>query len=363
MIRRDLIKNFDIWLFLVTLVLIGIGIAVIYSATYEGQAKCNYPARQLAWAGVGIVALFIGLAIDYKVLNRFAYLFYFLNAGLLLLVLVSGKVVLGAQRWLHFGAFSFQPSELAKVTVIMVLARFLGDRKEHLNNPRCLIWAFLLVFIPMILVILQPDLGTALVMLPILFVLLYIAGVPRRYLSTLIAAGLVISPFLLFLLKDYQKSRLLVFLNPNVDPLGAGYATNQAKIAIGSGGLFGKGWLSGTQTQLRFLPENRTDFIFATIGEEFGFIGSLLLLGLYAFIVLRGIQIAQQSKDITGILLASGISLMLVLHVFVNVGMAVGIMPVVGLPLPLISYGGSFMATILLSIGLLMNVRMRRFTF
>ena len=363
MIERNLIRNFDIWLFLVTLFLVGIGVAVIYSATYQAGEEYDYPLRQLSWAGVGFMALFVGLLVDYKKLDRFAYLFYFVNLGLLLLVLVSGKVVLGAQRWLRLGAFSFQPSELAKITVIMVLARFLGERKGQFANRWCLAGAFLLVFVPMILVTQQPDLGTGLVLLPILFALLYIAGVPRRYLWKLVAAGLVISPFLFFLLKDYQKSRLLVFLNPDADPLGAGYATNQAKIAIGSGGLFGKGWLSGTQTQLRFLPENRTDFIFATVGEEFGFVGSLLFLGLYAFIIMRGIQIAQQAKDVTGALLASGISVMLGLHVFVNVGMAVGTMPVVGLPLPLISYGGSCMVTTLFSIGLLMNVRMRRFTF
>ncbi len=363
MIERNLIRNFDIWLFIVTLFLVGVGVAVIYSATYQAGEEYDYPLRQLSWAGVGFAALFVGLIVDYKKLDRLAYLFYIVNVGLLLLVLVSGKVVLGAQRWLSLGTFSFQPSELSKITVIMVLARFLGERKGRLDNRWCLSGAFLLVFVPMILVTQQPDLGTGLVLLPVFLALLYIAGVPRRYLWKLVAVGLVISPFLFFLLKDYQKSRLLVFLNPDADPLGAGYATNQAKIAIGSGGLFGKGWLSGTQTQLRFLPENRTDFIFATVGEEFGFVGSLLFLGLYAFIIMRGIQIAQQAKDVTGALLASGISAMLVLHVFVNVGMAVGTMPVVGLPLPLISYGGSCMVTTLFSIGLLMNVRMRRFTF
>jgi rod shape determining protein RodA len=361
MIKRNLIRDFDIWLLLVTVLILGIGMAVIYSATYDIEGA-NYPARQFAWAGIGIIALFLGLLINYKVVMRFAYFLYFLNVGLLLLVLVSGRVVLGAQRWLYFGGFSFQPSELAKVTVIIVLARFLGDRKGRLT-PWGLACAFMLVFAPMIFVIQQPDLGTALVMLPILFVLLYMAEAPRRYLYGLVIAGLTVSPFLWFILKDYQKSRLLVFLNPNIDPLGAGYATNQARIAVGSGGLFGKGWLSGTQTQLHFLPENRTDFVFATVGEEFGFIGAVVLLGLYAFIIIRGLQIAQQSRDGAGKLLASGISMMLLFHVFVNVGMAVGIVPVVGLPLPLVSYGGSCLVTMLLSIGLLMNVRMRRFTF
>ncbi len=363
MIERHLIRDFDIWLLLVTLVLIGLGVAMIYSATYQAGGRHNYPMRQLAWAGVGLIALSVALLVDYNKLVRLAYLFYVINIGLLLMVLVSGKVVLGAQRWLHVGVFSIQPSELAKITVVMVLTRFLVEHKQQLHRRSRLIWAFLLAFIPMILVIRQPDLGTGIVILPVLFALLYIAGVPRRYLWTLIGAGLVFSPFLFFLLKDYQKSRLMVFLNPNIDPLGAGYATNQAKIAIGSGGMFGKGWLRGTQTQLHFLPENRTDFIFATAGEEFGFIGSLLLLGLYVFMIVRGIQTAQQAKDMTGALLASGISVILVLHVFVNVGMATGIMPVVGLPLPLISYGGSFMVATLFSIGLLMNVRMRRFTF
>ncbi len=361
MINRNLIGDFDIWLFLVTLLILGIGMGVIYSATYHLEGV-NYVARQCTWAGIGIIALFLGLVVDYKAVMRLAYLFYFINVGLLLLVLISGRAVLGAQRWLHFGSFSFQPSELAKVTLVIVLSRFLGDRKGQLTlwSLAC---AFMLVFIPMILVIEQPDLGTALVMLPILLVLLYIAKAPRRYLVTLVIAGLIVSPLLWFILEDYQKTRLLVFLNPDIDPLGAGYATNQARIAIGSGALFGKGWLSGTQTHLHFLPENRTDFIFGTVGEEFGFIGSVVLLGLYAFIIIRGLKIAQQAKDASGRLLASGISMMLLLHVFVNVGMATGIMPVVGLPLPLMSYGGSCLATTLLSIGLLLNVRMRRFTF
>ncbi len=363
MIKQNLIKNFDVWLFLVTLLLVVVGIAVIYSATYQMGGKSSYPEKQFYWACIGLIALFLGLFIDYKTFDRLAYLFYFMNLGLLLLVLISGKVVFGAQRWLSFGAFSFQPSELAKVTIIMVLARFLGDRKKQLNSIWCLLGAFALGIVPMVLVILQPDLGTGIVILPVLFAILYVAGVPRRYLWILVIAGLLFSPVLFSLLKDYQKSRLLVFINPDADPLGAGYATNQAKIAIGSGGLLGKGWLSGTQTQLSFLPENRTDFVFATMGEEFGFIGSIFLLGLYTFIVIRGVQTAQQSKDFSGALLASGISVMIALHVFVNVGMAVGIMPVVGLPLPLISYGGSCTVTTLFAIGLLINIRMRRFTF
>lgn len=362
MTKRSLIKNFDIWLFLTTVLLLGVGVAVIHSATCHLGSITNYTARQFMWAGIGIMVLLLVLAVDYKVLNRLAYLFYFINIGLLVFVLVAGKAVLGAQRWLHLGVFSFQPSELAKVVIIMVLARYLGDRKGHISLS-CLVCTFVFVLIPMILVVQQPDLGTALVMLPILLAVLYIAGVSKKYLVTLVGAGLVVAPFLWFILKDYQKSRLLVFVNPNADPLGAGYATNQARIAIGSGGFFGKGWLSGTQTQLRFLPENRTDFVFATIGEEFGFIGSVIILGLYAFIIIRGLQTAQQAKDMPGKLLAGGISVMLLMHVFVNVGMALGIMPVVGLPLPLISYGGSCLVTTMLSIGFLINIRMRRFTF
>ncbi len=361
MIERNLIRDFDIWLFLATVVLVVIGVIVIYSATYQVEGA-NYSVRQSVWAGIGIIVLFLVLMIDYTVVMRLAYLFYFLNVGFLLLVLVSGKVVGGAQRWLYFGSFSIQPSEVAKLTMVVVLSRFLEDRKGQWS-PWSLARAFVLVFIPMLLVIQQPDLGTSLVMLPILFGLLYVAKVPRRYLITLIVVGLVVSPLLWFILEDYQKSRLLVFLNPNIDPLGAGYATNQARIAIGSGELFGKGWLSGTQTHLHFLAANRTDFVFATVGEEFGFIGSVALLALYGFVIIRGLQIAQQSKDTAGRLLASGISMMLLFHVFVNVGMATGIVPVVGLPLPLVSYGGSCLATTLLSIGLLINVRMRRFTF
>ncbi len=340
-----------------------IGIATVHSATHGVSSTVNYTLRHAAWVGVGLIFLFIAVLIDYQLLVRFAYPLYAVSLGLLALVLVFGKTVGGAQRWLTLGGFTFQPSELVKLMLILALAKFFNDREGQVKDVKCLIIASILVLVPMALVIQQPDLGTALLFMPILFTLVCIAGVPSKYLAKMTGLGLAVLPSFWFILKDYQKDRLLVFWNPDIDPLGAGYSINQSRIAIGSGGIFGKGWLAGTQTQLRFLPENRTDFIFSGIGEEFGFVGVLFLLGLYAFIVMRGIRIAKESKDVGGSLIAAGVSAMLVLHVFINVGMATGILPVVGMPLPLVSYGGSATVSTLAAIGLLINIRIRRFMF
>lgn len=363
MTGQNPIKNIDYALVSAALVLAGAGIAFIYSASVGLSGAVNYPLRQAAWAGMGLVFMAAAVLIDYRHLVRLAYFIYLVSLAALVLVAVHGRAVGGAQRWLALGGFAVQPSEFVKLAVILTLAKFFGNREDQVKSVKILIGAAVLVLIPMALVIQQPDLGTALLLMPIFFAIVFSAGVPGRYLGAILAGGGAVLPFFWFMLKDYQKSRLMVFWNPDIDPLGAGYSINQSRIAIGSGGFLGKGWLSGTQTQLSFLPENRTDFIFSTVGEEFGFLGALAVIGLYTFIVMRGIRIAREAGDLEGALVASGVSVMLVLHLSVNVGMASGILPVVGMPLPLLSYGGSATISAFIALGLLINIRCRRFTY
>jgi rod shape determining protein RodA len=274
-----------------------------------------------------------------------------------------GKTALGAQRWISIGGIGIQPSEFSKIFTILALARIIGDDPNCLKTKRGLLKPFLIAFVPMFLIFKQPDLGTAIVILPIFLAMIWVGGVRLKYFFTAIFGGLAALPFFWHFLKDYQKDRLMVFINPNVDPLGAGYTINQSKIAVGSGRLLGKGWLSGTQNQLNFLPERHTDFIFSVVGEEWGFIGAVVVIGLFLFLVLRGLKIAQETNNLSGKLIATGITTMLALHVIINIGMTLGLMPVVGMPLPFISYGRSALTANLIAIGFLFNVRIHRTVF
>ncbi len=370
MIDRRLLKNFDYVLFFLTLLITSIGIAMIYSASYYhghllSSAGLSYPFRQFIWAAIGLVALLAVITVNYQTIMKYAYLLYGLNVLFLILVFVFGTVSRGARRWINLGFFSFQPSELIKITVILALAYYLRDRNREIKKVRALLVPFALVLLPFALIVKQPDLGTAFVLLPILFIMLYMAGAKLRHLTVIVLIGmLVVAPLTYrFLLKDYQKERLTVFLNPNLDPLGSAYSLNQSKIAIGSGQFWGKGWLKGSQTHLRFLTAQYTDFIFPVIAEEWGFVGSSILLLLYLALLARGMAIALRAKDSFGALLAVGLTTMVGFHIFVNVAMTMGMMPITGLPLPLMSYGGSSLLITMLSIGLLLNINMRRFMF
>jgi rod shape determining protein RodA len=282
---------------------------------------------------------------------------------LLVLVLVLGRARLGAQRWFNVGGVAIQPSEFCKLIYVIMMASYLGHSREHLSELKGFFVPVLLTVPPFVLILLQPDLGTALVLVPVFFAMLFIAGTRMRYLIVTGVGGILFSPVFWHFLRDYQKKRLLVFLNPDMDPLGAGYTIIQSKIAIGSGGLFGKGWLSGTQNMLNFLPERHTDFIFSVIGEEWGFMGAVMLITLYFILLKRAVMIVERTTDIYGRLLGVGIITMLGFQVFVNVAMTIGMMPVVGIPLPLISYGGSSLWTTIIAIALLLNVDMRRTRF
>ncbi len=364
---KHLLRNVDWTCFALALVLSAVGVLTIYSTTL-GQAGAaglhlGYAQRQLLWVIVGIFLLAAASLIDYERIMRHSYLIYAGAIALLLLVPLIGQESFGAQRWISVGPVRFQPSEFAKIAVIMAMARFLGTKREELKSPRYVLMALALVGTPMLLIASQPDLGTAIVLLPVALVMLYLAGVPRRTLAVILLCMMLVSPLLWFMLHDYQRARLQVFLNPNTDPAGSGWAIIQSKIAIGSGGLFGKGWGAGPMTNLRFLTASTRDFVFSTIAEEWGFIGATGLLALYGALLGRALATARLARDRTGTLLAGGLATLVFVHVLVNVGMAMGMMPVVGLPLPFLSYGGSSLLATMLAVGLLMNVRMHRFVF
>ncbi|MDD4939744.1 MAG: rod shape-determining protein RodA [Candidatus Omnitrophica bacterium] len=350
-----------------------IGILSIYSSTYqkEGEFWQLVYKRQLLWFILGLAFFFLASKINYRGLWDITYFLYGTCLFLLLLVFVLGIVRLGAQRWLRFFWFSVQPSEIAKLATVIFLARYFSTKSlqdlslnvNRLGITRSLFLPLFFVAIPMVLVLEQPDLGSAAMLLFIFLAMLFLAGVRKRYIFLILSAIVLCLPLLWHLMRDYQKDRLLVFLNPNLDPLGAGYTIIQSKIAIGSGGLFGKGWLSGTQSSLRFLPESHTDFIFATFAEEWGIAGCLALLFLYYSLIKEGILIARRCADNFGRLLALGISSSLALQVFVNISMNMGLAPVVGLPLPLMSYGGSSMFLTFISLGILANISKTRAIF
>lgn len=352
-------KNFDKTLFLTVLAILFVGLLTLYSASVRYHSQ-TIVFRQITWIFIGIILLFLILHIDYQNFISISYLLYGINIFLLVLVLFFGKARGGAYRWISLGAFNLQPSELAKITLVLALSSYISRRKTNITKISFLFKVFCLVLPAFIFILIEPDLGSALLLIPITLAVLFMAGAKARHLVSVIFLGLSSIPFFWQFLKDYQKERLFVFINPNVDPLGSGYTIIQSKIAIGSGGLLGKGWLSGTQNQLNFLPERHTDFIFSVVGEEWGFLGALILIFLYLVIVLRGIKIIRTTPDQYGRLIATGFITMFFLQVTINIGMTIGFLPIVGLTLPLISYGGSSIITTLAYIGFLLNIGMRR---
>ncbi|HIU64801.1 MAG TPA: rod shape-determining protein RodA [Candidatus Avacidaminococcus intestinavium] len=358
-----ILKRLDYILLLAVLLLVGIGIMLIGSATHVNVVADDrywYVGRQMTFAALNLVFMFFCLRFDYRVLEDLSTKLYIFNLLMLVAVMVFGQTALGAQRWIQLGPISIQPSEFSKIIMIIALAAFLNKRLDHLESFWDWVPVFGYVFVPFILVMKQPDLGTSLVFLAILFGLMVLCGFKKKYFMRLIGVGVVSAPLLWTMLQEYQKMRLKVFLDPGLEPQGAGYHVIQSMIAIGSGELVGKGLFAGTQSQLNFLPENHTDFIFAVAGEEFGFIGTTFILLLYLLIIYRGINIAMDATDNFGTLLAVGIVSMFVFHVLVNVGMTAGIMPVTGVPLPFLSYGVSSLTTNMILTGLLLNIEVRQ---
>jgi len=354
--RISHILRLDVPLLLGLMCLTTVGLIILYSASGQNM---DVIYRQLMRLGLAFFVMLVVAHIPPSFFRTWSFAFFTLGLIMLVAVLTVGDVGKGAQRWLDLQVFKFQPSELMKIAVPMMVARFISDTPLPPTFGRMMV-ALLIVLVPTLLIIRQPDLGTSLLVAGAGLVVLFLAGLRWRLIIGAIAAGAIAAPVLWSNMHTYQQQRVLTFLHPEDDPLGSGYHIIQSKIAVGSGGLFGKGWLNGTQSQLDFLPERHTDFIFAVLGEEFGFIGALLLLSLYAFVILRGLYLASTSQDCYGRLLAGSMIVTFLIYLFVNIGMVIGLLPVVGVPLPLVSYGGTSLVTIMIGFGIIMSANSHR---
>ena len=348
--------HLDLPLLIGLLLLCGLGLAVLYSASGQDMGQIQ---RQLIRLGLAFFVMLVAAQIHPTTLKRWSPWLYLVGIALLVAVLVFGQMGKGAQRWLDLGFFRFQPSEMVKLAVPMMIAWFLAEKPLPPDWKR-LLFSLVLIIIPVLLIFKQPDLGTSLLVASAGIFALFLAGISWRIIGGALASLTALAPALWFYMKDYQRQRVLTFMNPESDPLGSGYHIIQSKIAIGSGGVYGKGWLNGTQSNLDFLPERHTDFIFAVMAEEFGFIGILLLLSLYLFIIIRGLYIASRGQDTYSRLLGGSLILVFFVYLFVNTGMVSGILPVVGVPLPLISYGGTSLVTLMAGFGILMSIHTHR---
>lgn len=435
-LNRDSSSRYDFTLIIVVTVLIAFGCLMIYSAGFDSIEKINkgFYQKQIIWFVIGFILMILLTLINYQQLGDYALHIYGFLLVVLILTTIFGTPIRNTRAWLNLGFFSIQPSEFMKLSVVIVLAKYLELRERDMRNFRELLIPSLVVLIPMGIILKQPDFGTAVIFVPVLFTMLYVGGadvshllsiiaiaaialivpmiltyrewvgaegsnfileffkdvsllsivsgillfiaiisfifhffIPRQYLrriyipSTVVSLGFFLSVVIQNFFKTYQKKRILVFLNPDLDPHGSGYNIIQSKIAIGSGGFFGKGFLKGSQSQLGFLPEKTSDFIFSVVAEEMGFIGALFMLVLFGYIIFKGIQTALDSKDKFGSMLASGISAIFFFHLLINVGMVIGIMPVTGLPLTFVSYGGSNLIMAMIGVGIILNIRMRKY--
>lgn len=435
MLDSDMKRGFDYYIFGAVVLLGFIGVMMIYSGTHTLPNNVLW-IKQLIWFGIGLIFMMSAVLFDYQLLGKYSKVFY-IGALVLLVIVLFCQEIRSSKSWFILGPISFQPSEFAKLITIIFLSEYLSTKKDGLDSLDEFIPPLIIIILPILLILLQPDIGTVLVFLPVFFVMLYIIGIRSVYLIVLVSTACLTALITLFLswgklkpinlpvisflytllnsikslliflviiflvictvyyvlrvfkgrldfinfslifiiiaissltsfslnhiLKDYQRNRLLIFIDPNISPLGAGYNIIQSKIAVGSGKFFGKGFLNGTQSQLGFLPERQADFIFSVIGEEFGFVGAGVILFLFIVIIYRGIAIAFSSRDLFGSLLSAGIVTMLGFQVFFNVGISIGIMPVTGITLPLISYGGSSLVITMVSMGILLNIRLRRY--
>jgi rod shape determining protein RodA len=363
-LERNRLDGFDYLTCILTVILIGFGVITIYSATYSpetGTWLTGFCQRQLIWVGIASGLGAILFIFHYNIFYQLAYPLYGIGIILLIAVEVAGSTHMGATRWLSLGSINVQPSEFTKITVILALARYLSDRRlPPPYNLKELIPPAVIIALPTLLILKQPDLGTAMLIILISGVIIFIAGITRGTLVTIGITAISTAIIGWQFLHDYQRQRILTFLDPEKDPLGSGYHIAQSKIAIGAGKLFGKGFLKGTQNSLHFLPEQHTDFIFAAYAEQWGFLGVLILLALYFAFLLRAIHIATEARDSFGSYLATGIAAIFFWQVTINIGMVSGLMPVVGIPLPLFSYGGTSMLTSMILISILLNIHYRR---
>jgi rod shape determining protein RodA len=370
-----MIKHMDWLLFSAMAALAVASVLFIYSASYHGpgQPIKDLYEMQIVWFAVGLVVYLAAALVDYRLICQWATVWYVVAIGLLVLVLVSGRVLDGARRWLGWHGFGIQPAETAKLATLLTVSYYLFHHTLQSRREWKTVWVTVVMMsVPLVLIMLEPDLGSALVLIPMCFGLMFVAGVRVKHLVLAAVVGIVLAGVglpIMWKLKEnrtgrqsYQKDRLYVFLDHDYKPTGAGWNLHQSLIAVGSGGMTGKGYLQGTQNLLGYLPHSVTpdDFLFSVIAEEEGFIGSLVIILLYAVLLFSGLRIAANARDRLGMLLATGVVVMLFFHIFINLGMTIGLMPVTGLPLPLLSYGGSFVLASMTALGLLQNVWIHR---
>ena len=359
------LKKFNWNLLILEVILFGVGIWNLISATGVQDKSLGLYKQQLLWFGIGMAMTAIILFFHYSALSRIAYLIYFANLILLVAVLVAGKSSLGAKRWIGFGALRIQPSEFMKLSMVVMLAKYFErDRTVNGYGIKELILPTLLVMIPAALIILQPDLGTAMVILLTYGSVMLFLKIEKKTLFAIMLCAVVAMPVVYkFGLKPYQQQRIHTFIDPMSDPKGSGYNSIQSMIAVGSGQIMGKGYRKGTQSQLNFLPEHHTDFIFSVFSEEHGFVGCIIVVALYLIFLSNGLSVAYQSHDKFGVILALGIVTVLFWHVFINMGMVMGLLPIVGVPLPFLSYGGSALLTAIFGVAILTNIANKKFMF
>ncbi len=361
MLQRGGLKDFDWAMLFIILIICSIGVLQIFSATHDTVWQGAW-WKQVVYIGAGIGLMWLMTNIDYHALMQRVYPMYIVSVVLLIAVLVIGKRAFGSTRWIALPAgIHLQVSEFAKIAVVLLVARFLTEIRTEILETRDLLKLAGMVLVPMALIAKEPDLGTALTYLPILLIGVFLAGMHWKYWATIALVALVVVPIGFSHLEPYQKGRIVSFLDPERDPQGNGYQLIQSKIAVGSGGTWGKGVTKGTQTQLRFLPVPHTDFIFSAFAEEHGFVGVMFVLVLYFVLLMQVVQDGQTAPDRAGMYLCMGVGALLLFHILVNVGMVVGRMPVTGIPLPLMSYGGSSIWSTFLMLGLVNSVRVRRF--
>jgi len=361
MARYRSFRDLDWSLLIITLIISALGVLQIFSATHDTKWRDAW-WKQIIWIVIALGIMWLITSIDYHTLLGQVPLIYITAITILVTTAVVGKRVFGSRRWISLGGFNFQVSEFVKLVIILLVARYLSELKKDEVGLRDLLKLGVLVGFPTALVMLQPDLGTALTYLPILAVGILLAGLRWQYLVAIaVLGGLALTASWEFVLRDYQKDRLVSFRDPHRDPLGTGYQVIQSKIAVGHGGMWGRGVTHGTQTQGGFLPVPHTDFIFSAFAEEYGFVAVVAVLGLYFLLLMQIVQNAQTAPDRAGMFVCMGVATLLLFHLLVNVGMVVGDMPVTGIPLPLMSYGGSNMFSIFMMLGLVNNVRLRRF--
>ncbi len=362
-INKKHLKYFDIPLFFIIITLLCVSIFMIYSASFQPLSNSfkTFYIKQIYWAVIGLFAFLFFSFINYKKLVQFAYIFYVLGIIMLIIVLIKGHVGMGAQRWISIGGFRFQPSEFYKIIWCLVVARIFRDFSEEKYGFFMILKKSLFLFPPFILIFLQPDLGTAIIFLAVWGIVLLFRGVKKSTFIIGLSSVLLAIPILWTHMKDYQKKRIITFLNPEKDPFGSGYHVIQSKIAIGSGGLTGKGFLHGTQSHLNFLPERHTDFIFSLINEEFGLLGGAFIIFLFGLLIYRLLSISNTLKEPTSKLLCITVVAFIFFQFFVNASMVLGLMPVVGIPMPFMSYGGSSLLTIMSMLGIVNSASMRRF--